>query len=153
MDFQNAVHRSPRRYDAHVLEQMLHLPELSPAEREDTERLIAWGKQLEALLNATISAGRVYKVTLQDGTPPHLVVTRIEHGLTVEKHLHKEFFNSSEYRRITDLSRTLAGLFGAGAFVQRGDAKHEVTSFKQAITWLLDQARKGQKHPALQGTR
>ena len=123
---------------------MLHLPELSPAEREDTARLNAWGKQLETLLNATISAGRIYNVTLQDGTPPHLVVTRIEHGLTVEKHLHKEFFNSSEYRRITDLSRTLAGLFGPGAHVQRGEAKHEVASFKEAIAWLLDQARKGQ---------
>jgi DNA gyrase subunit B len=143
-DFQNAVRRSPRRYDQHVLEQMLHLPELSATEREDGVRLTAWGKQLEALLNATISAGRTYTVTLQDGTPPHLVVTRIEHGLTVEKHLHKEFFNSSEYRRITDLSRTLAGLFGPGAFVQRGEAKQEVASFKEAIGWLLDQARKGQ---------
>jgi len=143
-DFQNAVRRSPRRYDQHVLEQMLHLPELSAAEREDGVRLTAWGKQLEALLNATISAGRTYTVTLQDGTPPHLVVTRIEHGLTVEKHLHKEFFNSSEYRRITDLSRTLAGLFGPGAYVQRGDAKQDVATFKDAIGWLLDQARKGQ---------
>ncbi len=144
IDFQNAARRSPRRYDQHVLEQMLHLPELSAAERENTERLIAWGKQLETLLNATISAGRTYTVTLLDGTPPHLVVTRIEHGLTVEKHLHKEFFNSSEYRRITDLSRTLCGLFGAGAIVQRGEAKQEVASFREAIHWLLDQARKGQ---------
>jgi DNA gyrase subunit B len=143
-DFQNAVRRSPRRYDQHVLEQMLRLPELSATEREDGVRLTAWGKQLEALLNATISAGRTYTVTLQDGAPPHLVVTRIEHGLTVEKHLHKEFFNSSEYRRITDLSRTLAGLFGLGACVQRGEAKQEVASFKEAIGWLLDQARKGQ---------
>ena len=83
-------------------------------------------------------------MTLLEGTPPHLVVTRIEHGLTVEKHLHKEFFNSSEYRRITDLSRTLCGLFGAGAVVQRGEAKQEVASFREAIGWLLDQARKGQ---------
>ena len=144
IDFQNAARRSPRRYDQHVLEQMLHLPELSGTEREDATRLTAWGKQLETLLNATISAGRTYTVTLLDGTPPHLVVTRIEHGLTVEKHLHKEFFNSSEYRRITDLSRTLCGLFGAGAIVQRGEAKQEVASFREAITWLLDQARKGQ---------
>ena len=144
MDFQNAVRRSPRRYDQHVLEQMLHLPELSPTEREDAARLTAWGKQLETLLNATISAGRTYNVSLRDGTPPHLVVTRIEHGLTVEKHLHKEFFSSSEYRRITDLSRTLAGLFGPGAHVQRGEAKQEVSTFKEAIAWLLDQARKGQ---------
>jgi DNA gyrase subunit B len=144
MDFQNAVRRSPRRYDQHVLEQMLHLPELNPTERVDATTLTAWGKQLEILLNATISAGRTYTVTLREGEPPHLVVTRIEHGLTVEKHLHKEFFNSSEYRRITDLSRTLAGLFGAGAFVQRGDARQDVTTFKDAIAWLLDQARKGQ---------
>jgi DNA gyrase subunit B len=138
------VRRSPRRYDQHVLEQMLHLPELSPTEREDGQRLTAWGRQLETLLNATISAGRTYSVTLRDGTPPHLVVTRVEHGLTVEKHMHKEFFNSSEYRRITDLSRTLAGLFGPGAFVQRGEAKQEVATFKEAIAWLLEQARKGQ---------
>ena len=52
MDFQNAVRKSPRRYDAHVLEQMLHLPEigdcrsrrsreahhLGRAAREDAER-------------------------------------------------------------------------------------------------------------------
>jgi len=144
MDFQNAARRSPRRYDLHVLEQMLHLPELSATEREDPARLTAWGKQLETLLNAGGVAGRSYTVTLLDGTPPHLVVTRIEHGLSVEKHLHKEFFNSSEYRRITDLSRTLAGLFGPGAAVQRGDAKQEVATFREAIHWLLDQARKGQ---------
>ena len=144
IDFQNAARRSPRRYDEHVLEQMLHLPELSSTEREDAARLTAWGKQLETLLNTGAVAGRTYTVTLLEGTPPHLVVTRIEHGLTVEKHLHKEFFNSSEYRRITDLSRTLCGLFGAGAVVQRGEAKQEVASFREAIGWLLDQARKGQ---------
>jgi hypothetical protein len=57
-------------------------------------------------------AGRHYTVTLQPGTPPHLVVTRVEHGVAVEKHLHREFFNSSEYRRIAELSRALSGLFG-----------------------------------------
>jgi DNA gyrase subunit B len=35
-------------------------------------------------------------------------------------------------------------LIGEGAFVTRGDAREDVTSFKQAMTWLLEQARKGQ---------
>jgi DNA gyrase subunit B len=144
MDFQSAIRRSPRRYDQHVLEQMLHLPEMAAAEREDPVQLQAWGERLQSLLNAEPQAGRTYAVTLHAGTPPHLVVTRVEHGLAVEKHLHREFFNSAEYRRITDLSRTLAGLFGADAYVQRGEARHEVTSFRQALEWLLDQARKGQ---------
>jgi DNA gyrase subunit B len=144
MEFQAAARRAARRYDQHVLEQMLQMPELAPAEREDEARLVAWGAQLETLLNAGQPAGRTYRITLQAGVPPHLVVARSEHGLTVEKHLHREFFNSSEYRRIAELSRTLAGLFGAGAFVKRGEARQEVTSFREAIQWLLEQARKGQ---------
>ncbi len=144
MDFQNAVHKSPRRYDSHVLEQMLHLPEIGIADREDPAKLTTWGAQLEKMLNDVPQAGRHYTVTLQPGTPPHLVVTRVEHGNAVEKHLHREFFNSSEYRRITDLSRTLVGLFGAGAIVRRGDNEQAVDSFKEAINWLLDEARRGQ---------
>jgi DNA gyrase subunit B len=144
MDFQNAVRRSPRRYDEHVLEQMLHLPEIAPADREDPEKLTAWGEQLERLLNASPLPGRRYTVTLLPGTPPHLVVTRVEHGISVEKHLHREFFNSSEYRRITDLSRTLHGLFGEGAVVSRGDNKQDVSSFREARQWLFDEARRGQ---------
>jgi DNA gyrase subunit B len=144
MEFQAASRRAARRYDQHVLEQMLQMPELAPAEREDETRLQEWGAQLETLLNAGQPAGRTYRVTLQPGVPPHLVVARTEHGVTVEKHLHREFFNSSEYRRIAELSRTLAGLFAAGAHVKRGEARQEVTSFREAIQWLLDQARKGQ---------
>jgi len=144
MDFQNVVHKSPRRYDTHVLEQMLHLPEIGIADREDPDKLTTWGAQLEQMLNDVPQAGRHYTVTLQPGTPPHLVVTRVEHGNAVEKHLHREFFNSSEYRRITDLSRTLVGLFGAGAIVRRGDHEQTVDSFKEAINWLLDEARRGQ---------
>jgi DNA gyrase subunit B len=144
IDFQNAVRKSPRRYDAHVLEQMLHLPEIGIADREDPEKLTTWGAQLEKMLNDVPQAGRHYTVTLQPGTPPHLVVTRVEHGNAVEKHLHREFFNSSEYRRITDLSRTLVGLFGAGAIVRRDEKEQTVASFKEAINWLLDEARRGQ---------
>ena len=143
MEFQAAAKRS-RRYDMHVLEQMLALPELSTADREDADKLTAWGTQLETALNAQPVAGRRYHVALQPGTPPHLVVSRTEHSVTVEKHLHREFFASSDYRRIAELSRTLAGLFGPGARVKKGEASREVSSFREALLWLLDQARKGQ---------
>jgi DNA gyrase subunit B len=35
-------------------------------------------------------------------------------------------------------------MIGEGAYVVRGEAREDVGSFKQAIAWLLDQARKGQ---------
>ena len=51
---------------------------------------------------------------------------------------------SAEYQRIADLGRTLAGLIGEGAHVMRGSERHDVGSFKEAMRWFFDQARKGQ---------
>jgi DNA gyrase subunit B len=144
MEFQAGARRSQRRYDLHVLEQMLHVPEITATDREDADKLAAWGQQLERLLNVGQPAGRHYAVTLQAGTPPHLVVSRTEHGVTVEKHLHREFFATSDYRRISELSRTLSGLFGPGAYVKKGEACEEVDNFRDALMWMLAQARKGQ---------
>jgi DNA gyrase subunit B len=144
MEFQEAARRSPRRHDMHLLEKMLQLPELMADDREDAGKLAAWGAQLEVALNAGQPAGRRYAVTLQAGAPPHLLVSRTEHSVTVDKHLHREFFSSLEYRRIAEISRTLSGLFGPGAQVRKGDAAQEVSNFREAMTWLLEQARKGQ---------
>jgi DNA gyrase subunit B len=58
--------------------------------------------------------------------------------------LHREFFESAEYQRIAELSRTLTGLIGEGAYVRRGNEREDVSAFKQAMIWLFDQARKGQ---------
>jgi DNA gyrase subunit B len=38
----------------------------------------------------------------------------------------------------------LEGFIQPGAYVAKGDDRQDVGSFKQAINWLLDQARKGQ---------
>jgi DNA gyrase subunit B len=144
MEFQAAVRRAARRYDQRVLEQMLHMPELTVADRDDAARLREWGSQLEQRLNGGETAGRSYRVSLHAGSPPHLIVARTEHGLTTEKHLHREFFNSAEYRRITELARTLAGLIGEGGHVTKGEARHETADFREALQWMLEQARKGQ---------
>ena len=144
MEFQAAARRAARRYDQRVLEQMLQLPELSAAEAEDPRRLGEWGRELERLLNTGDVAGRSYRVTLQSGPSAHLLIARIEHGSTTEKHLHREFFSSSEYRRISELARTLSGLLGPGSYVKKGEATQEAGSFREALHWLLDQARRGQ---------
>ena len=47
-------------------------------------------------------------------------------------------------RLIAELAQTLTDLIGPGAFIRRGDDKHEVASFKAAMTWLFEQAKKGQ---------
>jgi DNA gyrase subunit B len=73
-----------------------------------------------------------------------LNVFRTEHGLTTEKHLQKEFFDSVEYRKIADYATALNGLIAGGAWVEKGDKREDVESFEAAMNWLMDQAKKGQ---------
>jgi DNA gyrase subunit B len=69
---------------------------------------------------------------------------RFEHGLVSERHIPREFFDSAEYLRIADLSQTLSDLMGPGAYIQRGGERQEIASFKAAMNWLFEQAKKGQ---------
>ena len=65
-------------------------------------------------------------------------------SVTTEKHLQPEFCQSAEYGRIAELGTTLTDFISAGAFVSRGNERQDITNFPEAISWLLEQARKGQ---------
>jgi Type IIA topoisomerase (DNA gyrase/topo II, topoisomerase IV), B subunit len=147
MDVAAMIKRSSRRYDQRILEQLLYVPEVTLANHDDFAWLTEWGAALERQLNAANDVGRRYRIRVvegEGGEPPRLLVSKTEHGTTSEKHIHREFFESAEYRRIAELGKMLVGLLQPGAYVAKGDQKQEVASFKQAIDWLLEQARRGQ---------
>jgi DNA gyrase subunit B len=147
MDVAAILRRSSRRYDQRVLEQLLYMPEVTQADHDRLDWLTQWGRTLEAQLNAQDDSARRYRVRTigsTDGGTPRLLVARTEHGTTTEKHIHREFFDSAEYRRIAELGKTLSGLLQPGAYVVKGDQRQEVSSLKQTIEWLLEQARRGQ---------
>jgi DNA gyrase subunit B len=147
MEVAAIIRRSSRRYDQRVLEQLRYMPEVSTSNHDDVDWLTSWGTQLADQLNSSDDTTRRYDVRVKrstSGGQPKLMVTRIEHGVAAEKHIHREFFESAEYRRIAELAKVLSGLVQANAVVVKSEARHEVSSFRQAIDWLLDQARKGQ---------
>ena len=43
-----------------------------------------------------------------------------------------------------ELGEQLTDLIGEGAYVERGEQRRDVASFREAIEWLLAEARKGQ---------
>jgi DNA gyrase subunit B len=147
MEVQAIIQRWSRRYDERLLEQMVYVPEVKHGDRDNADFLRRWASELEQHLNARGDGRRDYKLELRpahDGHPPRILVRKTEHGLTTERTLHREFFDSAEYQRIAELARTLAGLIGEGAYVIRGDEREDIASFKQAMNWLFEQARKGQ---------
>ena len=148
VEVQAIISRLARRYDARLLEQLLYVPVVSRSDFDRSDWLQAWAAELATRLDMVADGNATYTLTLQP-TPNAPGVGRIhisksEHGSRFDKYLTRDFFDSSEYQRIAALSRTLAGLIGEGAFVRRGEARRDVASFKQAIDWLFDHAKRGQ---------
>jgi len=142
------IRRLAKRFDPALLEKVIYMPPLGEEELRSPEKATAWFSELGNRLNSDESRGGVvYRVAVEQD-PEHGahrgLVTVIEHSNSLEYTLDSEFFISGEYRKMAELGRQLDGLLGQGAYVRRGERQQEVGSFKQAVEWLLDEAKRGQ---------
>ncbi len=147
MEVKAIIGRWSRRYDRRLLEQLLAMRTVGEQQFRDAAWLEGWAKELEARLNSDGSLVHSYQLSVRrndEGDPARVDVSRTEHGVTAEKHLQREFFESAEYGRIAELGSTLNDFIGSGAYVRRGDERQDVSGFPETMSWLLEQARKGQ---------
>ncbi len=142
------IRRLSRRFDAAVLELLVHLPRVHPGQLRAGGTLdAAWITELVQRLNAREGEKASYVAELQPregGEGSVLVVGAKLHGLTRQTRLGAEFFDSPEYEAIARLGAKLEGLFGAETTVRRGERVQPVPSLKQAVEWLLEEAKRGQ---------
>ncbi|TXI17215.1 MAG: DNA topoisomerase (ATP-hydrolyzing) subunit B [Nitrosomonas sp.] len=72
-----------------------------------------------------------------------LKIMRLSHGNILTNYLDNDFLDSGDYAQIRKTAQLFEGLFNQGAYVQRGEHKHNIREFKQALDWLLEEAKKG----------
>jgi len=140
------ITRLGRRYDAQVLEQLLYSEPLTATELDDLARVDEWMSVLARRLVGAAEAPR-YALSLvhEAGAPGwEIRLARRHHGVDTVRSLQREFFESAEYRRIAGLGAELADLVGEGAYVVRGEKRQPVRTFREAVEWLMAEARKGQ---------
>jgi DNA gyrase subunit B len=148
------IDRLQRRYDRLVLEKMIYLPAVSEDKLDDAAWMTDWGQQLQSSLKDAVNGqGAEYKISLSevDDDITGFSIWRGRHGVSDSRELSKLFFMSPEYLRIADLNRQLTDLIGDGAFVIRGDERKEIASFKEAMDWMMAEARKGQSFQRYKG--
>ncbi|SER29518.1 DNA gyrase subunit B [Nitrosomonas sp. Nm51] len=130
------IERMSRSTDSLVMYALLHQPEIDLSNEE----------------NATNSAKRLGEY-VQDteikaeydemNERYRLRIERLSHGNVQVSHLDQEFLHSGDYAQIKKTYELFAGMIKEGAFIQRGEKKQFVSNFKQALEWLLDEAKKG----------
>ena len=141
------IDRLSRRYHGELLEKIVFMPELSAEGRSDKAAAELWFSDLVERLNADDTSAIRYQVTLEDDAERASWLARINainHNVGNERVMTSEFFASSEYQNMVALGKQLSDLLTEGAFVQRGERRAEVSSFKEALDWLMSEARRGQ---------
>jgi DNA gyrase subunit B len=151
---QSIIARLANRYDITVLRALNQLPAVDDVMSDDLEALASWTEQLSAALPKASgdrndsSNGGTYTAELERGDAMgegvRIAVRRVQHGVGSTRYLPREFFDTNEYRHISAHAEKLRGLLSSGAFVERGEKNLAISSFSDAIHWLMSEARKGQ---------
>ncbi|MFA7607876.1 MAG: DNA topoisomerase (ATP-hydrolyzing) subunit B [Rhodocyclaceae bacterium] len=71
-----------------------------------------------------------------------LGIERMHHGNRRLGAVEEDFLLSGDYRSIRTAAAAISGLIGEGAEVRRGDKHQSVTSFAEAIRWLLSEVER-----------
>jgi DNA gyrase subunit B len=142
-----SIGRLSMRYDASLLEKLIYLPRLDEAMIEERTTLRKWVEELEGRLNTDLGIAEscILQLLNENGADDAgILLTRKIHGIGNERIIPFDFFSSVEYRKITELGNQLSGLLTEDAYVRRGEKEQPVSSFRQALDWLMEDAKKGQ---------
>ena len=148
---QHLIKRLGRRYNKTFLELLIDYPAVTLDMMNDYDALTAWTANVSQQLRAI---GEINKVefTLNaeaatDISGPAKFQVRLsqrEHGTLSTQVFDADFFMSKEYAQFVAFGESLEGLISDTAAVKRGEKEQPINSFKEAIEWLFNEAKRGQ---------
>jgi DNA gyrase subunit B len=132
------IDRMSRLIDPAVLQALLVNPEIDLANEKNAG-------QSARRLNAALSAEDIVIEPKYDEKNEQylLVIKRTQHGNLHLTSLDVDFIHSGDYEQIKKTAQVLQGLLGEGAYVKRGEQRHQIRDVKDALNWLLDEVKRG----------
>lgn len=140
------IERMHRRMPSSILTQLVYSACFNEEVLKDKSRLDEIGAALVAQLGVSEDGGQTFThaIHLSDDGLNELVITMKMHGIDYDYIINESFVNSTEYQKIKRLNETINGLMEDGAYIQRGEKTLQVSTFEQALEWLMAEAKRGQ---------
>lgn len=145
---QAIIARLGQRHPASLLEMMFIVPTLTIEELKTKEALLSWIESCRAQCGVLDVHTYDYAFTIEEDKETEyyrLVASVNVHGIQNEHVFYPEFFQLQEYQTLIQLGKEFAELLEAGAYVVRGEKQTPVSYFKDALVWLMQEAKKGQQ--------
>ncbi len=130
-----------------ILYRMIYSPTLNLADLKDESTLDSVADKFIKSLNDKENDGATYRYEIkrdEELSEYFILIVMRMHGIDYEYKIGHDFIESTEYTRIRDLNEVINGMMGDTAYVQRGERRQPIDSFKSAIEWLMNEAKKGQ---------
>ena len=155
MDTEDILHRLSALYDIEVLEALSQIKAITTKDSQDEKKLQSYVKLLSKELKNVILQRQGGENSIQTlsvsfeksgvaGKNPKISVIKSKHGVTTKKYIANSFFSSKDYKTMVTNRLKIKGLIEKGAYVTKGENKQNISSFDEAISWLMNLARKGQ---------
>jgi len=133
------IRRIAPHYDEAVLRAILHVGAIDLTSEAKAEKVAQAIR--ERLINKSTEKSEVI-VSMDEETKTYkLAVNKFVHGNLESCVIDALFLSSGDYQQIFKTSQMLDGLVGEGAVIQRGEKSETVSSFKEALDWLLNEAK------------
>ena len=124
--------------DSEVLHALLHHNlEVSVA---DEAAAIASADRLQRVVPPELTLGAEFDDAAETW---RITIARQHHGNVKKSWIEEEFIASGDYKTIRTAADSLDALIGDGATVRRGEKTQAVSSFAEAIGWLLSEVERG----------
>jgi DNA gyrase subunit B len=141
------INRMKRLMPQSMLYRMLYTPTLDVQDLKNEDALENVAKHFVAQLTERENDGATYSYEIrrdQELSEYYITIIMRMHGIDYEYIIDREFIDSNEYARLRDLNLAINDMMGPEAYIQRGERKQPVDSFKAALDWLMNEAKRGQ---------
>ncbi|WP_199610151.1 DNA topoisomerase (ATP-hydrolyzing) subunit B [Flocculibacter collagenilyticus] len=140
------IERLSRKIPYHMLERLIYTSTMTLEDCKDKAAIEQWSNEfVQSLVDIEVD-GALYTAGIHEDTERNLFMPKVtmrQHGIDHVYVFNHDFLSSADYENIGTLGKEIHNLIEEGGYIKRGERTKAVSSFKEALEWLMAESKRG----------